>query len=230
MGNKVKYLVGILIFIGSLSTTYGQTLSDHVWYYGTQSKGLYFNMTDNLPVQVSFPNSMGTGGGAVATDPWSGKVLFYTNGQTVWDANHQVMPNGTGLTGNPSSNQPAAISAVPGVPDQYYIFTNSATAAAPGSISYSIVDMSQMGNSTTPVPGGVVTSKNLGFAGNLTNVAQGMVIVSNTNCDGFWLIVNESGLANYHALSVDAGGFSNLVTTVGLGLPMEAANISYHKG
>jgi hypothetical protein len=38
----------------------------------------------------------------------NGDLLFYTDGYTVYNKNHTIMPNGTGLAGNWSSTQSAA--------------------------------------------------------------------------------------------------------------------------
>src|SRR4030095_14737495 len=65
-----------------------------------------------------------------------GNLLFYTDGITVRNSNHAIMPNGTGLTGNSTSTHSAIILPMPGSPGMYYIFTTFYD------FSYSIVDMS----------------------------------------------------------------------------------------
>ncbi|MDH5603382.1 MAG: hypothetical protein OEY51_05570, partial [Cyclobacteriaceae bacterium] len=140
--NSVILLTGLI----GLSVSFGQGNSGSVWYFGTTGNGVEFNLGNNTPSGTSGNVGLGNGGSAVAVDPMTGNLLFYTDGQNVYDANHQYMPNGTGLSGNPSSNQPVVVCAVPGTTDQYYVFTNSASAGSAGAISYSIVDMSQFGN------------------------------------------------------------------------------------
>ncbi len=82
-----------------------------------------------------------------------GNLLFYTNGNTVWNAQHQVMPNGTGLWANLSTTNAALIVPLPDHDNLYYVFVMSAFAAA-GSLSYSIVDMNLDGGL------GDITTKN----------------------------------------------------------------------
>ena len=50
-----------------------------------------------------------------------GNLLFYTNGSTVWNRHHQVMPNGTGLLAN-DTNKTVLIQQKPGSQSLYYIF------------------------------------------------------------------------------------------------------------
>lgn len=77
----------------------------------------------------------------------NGNLLFYTNGVTVWDKNHAVMPNGEGLLGDATSTQGALIVAKPGSSNIYYIFTTryaihyDLNYEAYGSVRYSEVDI-----------------------------------------------------------------------------------------
>jgi hypothetical protein len=66
-------------------------------------------------------------GSASVADRITGALLFYTDGVTVWNANNQVMPNGTGLLGGDpillSSTTAAVIIPKPGSSNLYYIVT-----------------------------------------------------------------------------------------------------------
>ena len=61
-------------------------------------------------------------GCASISDP-QGALLFYTDGSRVWDKNHTVMPNGTGLYGDDSSTSSGLIVPSPNNSNIYYIFT-----------------------------------------------------------------------------------------------------------
>ena len=96
-----------------------------VWYFG-QNAGLKFNPDGSV-------NSLGDGKlntseGCASIANSNGDLLFYSDGRTVWDKNHVVMPNGdylngTGLFGDISSTRSAIIVPKPGSPNLYYIFT-----------------------------------------------------------------------------------------------------------
>jgi hypothetical protein len=100
------------------------------WYFGAQA-GIRFGG----PAPVALTNSAMTQVEGVATmSDSTGQLLFYTNGITVFNRNHQVMVNGTGLTSHSSNTQAAMIIPYPGKPDKYFIIT-------PDPYYYSVVDM-----------------------------------------------------------------------------------------
>ena len=80
-------------------------------------------------------------GSAVATTS-RGELLFYTNGETVWDRAHHPMPNGQKLMGSGSSTQSALIVPDPGSGNIFYIFT-VAPQGTPQGLRYSTVDMTR---------------------------------------------------------------------------------------
>ena len=76
--------------------------------------------------------------------------MFYTNGVTVWNANNQIMPNGTGLLGGAglSSTTAAVIVPKPGSSNLFFIVTvdqvNFFSGVSNG-VNYSVVDMTLNG-------------------------------------------------------------------------------------
>ena len=53
----------------------------------------------------------------------NGKLQFYTNNETIWSSNHQIMLNGTGLYSCPWSVQGSVIVPLTSNPYQYYLVT-----------------------------------------------------------------------------------------------------------
>ncbi|WP_111709209.1 T9SS type B sorting domain-containing protein [Lutibacter citreus] len=90
-----------------------------IWFFG-KNAGLDFN--SGSPVALNGGQLQTTEGCSTISDR-NGNLLFYTNGSTVWNAKHQIMPNGNGLLGHKSSTQSAIIIPNPSNPDIYYIFT-----------------------------------------------------------------------------------------------------------
>ena len=89
------------------------------WFFG-QGAGLNFN----TGYPVSTPDGeLYTEEGCASISTKLGELLFYTDGVNVWNKNHQVMSNGTGLTGDASSTQSAIIIPKPNSASIYYIFT-----------------------------------------------------------------------------------------------------------
>src|SRR5690606_14379121 len=126
----------LLLFLAfSIAKTFAQDQKGNTWFFGNEV-GIRFTKPNNEAIVINNQGSpLNSGGSAVVSDPITGKVLFYTDGVTVYDASGQVMVNGSGLAAADNINQPVAISPVPvevppGVsgeyePGQYYVFSNS---------------------------------------------------------------------------------------------------------
>lgn len=212
-------------------TVNAQDLSRHNWYFGTGGQVIRFNRINNTPSLTTQPNALGLGGSAVATDATNANMLFYTNGVQVFDATHTQMPNGFGLAGNPSGNQPVVVCPVPGAANQYYIFTNSASFPAGGTIVVSTVDMGAFGNSVFPAPPiGDVTVKNQTVGLAAGSRSEAMIVIPHDNGTDYWLITHENNTDNYTVTHVQPGGVFNHTTFIGLtgGLGISAGNFAYH--
>src|SRR5690349_2189127 len=66
------------------------------WYFGFRA-GLDF-MTN--PPTILTNGSAYSSGGCSSISDLSGNLLFYTKSDTIWNRNHAVMANGTGLAGS----------------------------------------------------------------------------------------------------------------------------------
>ncbi|MEJ0030309.1 MAG: PKD domain-containing protein [Bacteroidota bacterium] len=175
----------------------------------------------------------GAGGSATATDRGNANLLFYTDGNRVYDGNHALMPNGNGLTATITSNQPTAICPVPGQPGKYFIFTNTADFTTGGTISYSIVDMKLFGASAFPAPAsGDLESKNTPLPG-LANVAEGMITLPHANGRDYWLITQTVNSQVFNATLINAAAYSGTFNTIGstvAAFPTTIAHLAYHEG
>jgi len=207
-----------------------QTRIGHNWYFGNSNQAIRFNRIDNTPTLVTTKATpFGTGGSAVATDRVSADLLFYTDGNNIYDRTNAVMPNGTGLGANTSANQPVVVARVPGQQNQYYVFVNNANFTTAGTISYRIVDMSQFGNSIFPGPplGSGLTAGNTVL---LSNRSEGMIVIPHANGEDFWIVSHEAGTNNYSAFQFTAAGPGTNTILLGAGLIGSAANFAYHPG
>ena len=115
------------------------------WYFGYNS-ALQFSTGSPVPLTNS---AMATSeGSATVSDRQTGDLLFYTNGLSIWNRNHVVMPNGSGLLGGSptltSSTTAALIVPRPGNPNQYYVFTAD-EAFGPSGLRFNLVDMTLNG-------------------------------------------------------------------------------------
>lgn len=211
MHNYKNTIVLIFLFI---SLTLLAQKEVNVWYFG-KNRGLNFNSGVNPTMLTNTTMNTWEGCASIA-DNCSGELLFYTNGITVWDRNHNQMPNGVGLMGGitssglqPSSTAQSSI-IVPqwGNKNIYYIFTNdcSENGNAAG-FRYSIVDMSLNGGM------GDITSKNvLLFAPGTEKVTA----VHHSNKRDIWVVSHGKNDDKFYAYLVSAAGVSApVISTVG---------------
>ncbi|MBF4986184.1 hypothetical protein FNJ87_18310, partial [Nonlabens mediterrranea] len=132
---RLSYLyIALLLF--SFNFLHGQGEASN-WYFG-ENAGLTFN--GGFPTALINGN-LNTAEGCAAISDSQGNLRFYTDGRSVYNRDHLVMPNGSQLQGNSSSTQSGLIVPHPGNTNLYYIFTLQSL-AAPGGLRYSVVDMS----------------------------------------------------------------------------------------
>ncbi|WP_100613374.1 T9SS type B sorting domain-containing protein [Confluentibacter citreus] len=112
-----KFTLSFLVLFGSI-TSFSQNEANN-WYFG-ENAGMDFN--DGM-VAVLNDGAMDTPAGCSTISDTDGNLLFYTNGQTVWNRKHEIMANGTDLAGDINHVQSSLIVPKPNDPDTYYIFT-----------------------------------------------------------------------------------------------------------
>ncbi|MVN75014.1 T9SS type B sorting domain-containing protein [Hymenobacter sp. HMF4947] len=173
----------------------------NTWYFGYKA-GLDFNSaTDSIPPKALTDGQMTAPAGSGIMSDGTGKILFYSNGDTIWNGNHTIMTNGTGMGGNrrvtdgplpirmPGSPPPG----MPGAETHYLIFTQDA-AGGPKGLSYSEI--------VIPAGGGVgsvtAATKNTPLTQGTTEKMTG--VFHKNGCD-IWIIVHgwgdaKSGTAN----------------------------------
>ena len=197
---KCLFLFFAMVLAGSLSAQ----LQDRIWIFGRPYSGstnatLYFgNLANPLTaLPGGQPSHITTNNGAenraVATNPTTGALIFYTDGVNVFDKFHNLVdidpatPGYESLGANASSCQPVALSLCPGAGgSSFYIFSNSTGATAStmdiGPITYRLY------NTITDVFGPVQSLPGPYGTGTVT---EGMKIIpSETNPDILWLITS----------------------------------------
>lgn len=154
------FTIGMALVFISFSTLFAQ-LEENIWMFGYHA-GLDFSVGPPTALQSSMTQSTGEASATVSDQ--NGQLLFYTDGSYVWDRNHNLMPNGSNLTGltppgsmpiTSSSSQGALIVPYPEQDSVYYIFslTNQEMAQFGGRLYYSIVDMRLNNGLGDVVPG-----------------------------------------------------------------------------
>lgn len=167
----------------------------NIWYFG-RNAGLDFN--SGSPVFLH-NGQLNTLEGCATISDVNGNLLFYTNGVTVWNSNHQVMPNGTGLLGDSSSTQSAIIVPLPGSSTIYYIFTVTELGGTAG-LNFSEVDMTLAGGL-----GDVTGTKNQPL---LTPSCEKITAVLHANKTDIWVVAHKWMSNDFHAYQVTPAGVS----------------------
>ena len=173
------------------------------WFFGSNA-GLDFNGGSPRPIA---DGQLNTPEGTSVISNYKGKLLFYTDGVSVFGADHKPMfsKDPAPLAGNQNSTQSALIVPQPtcrGCEYLYYIFTTSEINGKK-QLSYSVVDMRQNGGK------GAVTQKNIPVQNVPTS--EQIVSVRNDKDSTYWIISHDYGnnaFRVYHATTAgiqDAG-------------------------
>jgi gliding motility-associated-like protein len=200
----MRGLIAILIFLFVTNVFCQREASN--WYFGTFA-GLNFNSGTPEPL---FDGQIRTAEGCEAFSDSDGNLLFYTEGNSVWNRFHEVMPNGVGLGGSFSTTQSALVVPNPVNPNIYYIFTPDDALAyklnSPNGFNYSIVNMSLDGGR------GDITTKNANL---LTEGSEKVSAVLGSTGDFYWVITQFRN--SFYAYRVDGTGVNStpVVSTIG---------------
>ena len=225
MRRCVLFLSFCLILLSG-KNSFAQHPEANIWYFGNQA-GLDFNSGTPVPLLGGQLNTLE--GCLSIADKNTGQLLFYSDGITVWNKNHQVMPNGTGLWGHPSSTQSGVVVPKPGSTTLYYIFTVPAQAGVVNGIStgaYSVVDITLNGGL------GDVTLKNQPL---LSPAVEKITSVRHCNGRDVWVIMHKWNSTEFHAFLVSPTGVAPaVISSVGLmyqnvGSPINSETIGYFK-
>lgn len=166
------------------------------WYFG-QNAGVDFSVE---PPQALTDGQLFTEEGCVTISDIEGKLLFYTDGITVYTKQHQPMPNGMGLNGNSSATQSGVVIAHPKTPNLFYLFTVDATAGSKG-LCYSLIDMSLNGGMGDVVP----AEKNINLRGRVT---EKLTATRHHNGKDTWVLVHGWENNEFAAFLVNDKGIS----------------------
>lgn len=192
--------INIILLTGLLLCQCCLAQQNNVWYFGKKA-GLNFNSGGSNPIPVGLNNSaMDTNEGCSSICDANGNLLFYSNGVTVFNRNHQIMLNGDNLAGNISAVQSCIIVPAPGNVDIYYVFTADAleNSFARG-YTYSIINMTgDNGN-------GEVVTKNAPLWGSCT---ERMTAARHGNGTAVWLITNDNNSNIFRAWLIDCNGIN----------------------
>ncbi len=218
--NKITFFskIAILIILSlynkfsiAQTCTPGNTQYMNNWYFG-RGAGIKFNPNNTINVLTNGQINQREGCASISDN--NGDILFYTDGQTVYNRQHNIMTNGSNLLGHASSTQSAIIIPRPGVNHQYYIFTIGVMLESVG-IRYSLVDMN-LNNGNGEI---IHNQKNILLYSNNGGTVEKISATYHSNNTDIWVVYHEFNNNSYRAHLVNQNGIqSPVISSIGLNI------------
>jgi gliding motility-associated-like protein len=186
----MKTIVLILLFICNFLSAQNEA---NIWYFGNQA-GMNFNGGAPTPL---IDGAMNTYEGCASIADNNGSLLFYSNGNEVWDQSHSLMPNGSGLLGDSSSTQSSIFVPKPLSNNIYYVFTADRTPGTNG-VHYSEVDLAL--NSGM---GDVTVNKNIPL---IAPTSEKITSVLHSNQVDIWVVTHLANSDAFYAYLITSAG------------------------
>jgi PKD repeat protein len=167
----------------------------NIWCLGGGA-GIDFNGAVPVPFDCALNTLEGS---ASVADRRTGEVLFYTDGDKLYNRAGVIMANAGGMKGNINSTQGALIVPMPGDEEKYYLFTSDAGAydgTENEGIYYSIIDMKLDGGL------GAVTLKNVPL---LSPATEKLTAIRHRDGCSYWVLVHgweNNRFVAYHVTSI----------------------------
>lgn len=204
-------LVSLMVLLINVSALAQKEANN--WFFGGRA-GLNFSSGTPIPLTES---AMDTQAGSAVMSDQNGNLLFYTNGQTIWNNKHKEMLNGAISVSGQYPTQSAIIVPWPGTDCQkYFVLTlNMKNSVVDVTLNYSVVNMTLDGGSGGVETGNVMLKKQM---------AQKLAAVSDASGTGFWVIahgfagtLNDAANKEFYAYHITASGINTtpVVSTAG---------------
>ena len=165
----------------------------NTWYFGKRV-GLDFNQS---PPVVLLDGAATSLEGCASISDNNGKLLFYSNGLTVYNKMNLPMKNGNNILGDLSSTNNILFVPFPDNDSLYYLFTVGAQNQAAKGFRYSIVNI--RGDEGF----GEVVQKNVLIE---DTIFEKLSAVKHCNKKDVWVTVHKQGTDQYHSYLVSAAG------------------------
>ncbi|MFZ4707993.1 MAG: PKD domain-containing protein, partial [Bacteroidales bacterium] len=217
--NRVVSVIALLCGFFAGINCYAQKEANN-WYFGFQQA---VNFATGNPALVA-NSAMNTPYGSTSISDSLGNLLFYSNGQIIYDRNNLMMPHGDKLLSNDNATSPCVAFQKPGDQYQYYLFTVSGSPIDQKGpcVNYSVIDMRLNGGTGDIIP----TQKNIAVPA-ADSVYQTIGAVKHGSIDAYWLIVRNHGIPNqFSSFLVESSGVNQTPVVSSCALNYSASNLS----
>ena len=232
----MKRISSLFLFLFICATLLAQNEASF-WYFG-QNAGVRFDANLGTVTAVT-DGQLSTLEGCTSISDEDGNLLFYSDGSTIWNRNHQVMLNGTGLKGDDSSTSSGLIVPKPQDPTFYYLFTvdephHNNTSAFPAmsandgindGFMYSRINILDDGGlgavDTTEKNVPLVTYDPTNQLESELKCSEKITAVRADDCSSFWVLTHFGD--TFYAFKIDENGVNTtpVTSTVGPNIPVE---------
>lgn len=221
----------VSILVCHVSSAQNHSYTETNWLFGDSESKLIFNKSDaRAQLDSGQFTPYGTGGGIVISNPITGDLIFYSDGQRVYDAYNVELPSAGLLNGDASLNSSAVVWPLPYSSGEYYVFTNSGSAGV-NEIQYTQLDRDLVGNAEAGEPF-LGDAMAINQPTGLTNPSDAMLIVKQ-DVDNYWLITQDNTTDEYRVTALNSltgigATTTYLVSTDTTGIPdFEASALAY---
>jgi gliding motility-associated-like protein len=174
---------------------------NNIWYFGDK-RGIDFNFN---PPKLLTDGVMYAPEGCSSIADEEGKLLFYSNGEKIWNSKHQIMANGDSLLGHSSAVQACMI--IPSLehPTKYLVFVLDAGENNNfNGLSYNIVDMSSNNGL------GSVIIKNIRL---VSPTKEALTATYHRNQKDIWVVAVSENNQSYYSYLLTKDGVQDPVIT-----------------
>ncbi|WGH75611.1 T9SS type B sorting domain-containing protein [Tenacibaculum tangerinum] len=191
-------LLVLFLFLYSLFC-FSQNETNH-WFFGDKA-GLNFSYGG---INVTNTSQMETPAGCTSISDTNGNLLFYSDGKTIWNRNHEVMEGGTDLGDKKELFQNSIIIPKPNSTEIYYLLYMKSTLPS-GTFALFLAEI----EISSSYPNGIVKRRN-SLLKSLTT--ERITAVHHKNGKSIWVItLNKSGaitspITNISAFEIDETG------------------------
>ncbi len=214
MKRFLAFFIFIFLIIARVSAQYN-TPQNYLWYFGHNAA---LNFASGTPVAIT-TSAMWQDEGSVSVANAAGTLLFYSDGDQVWNRNNVVMAGSTAgcAAGYSTSSTTQGALVVPDLtnPNRYYLFSieemeDYITGDAGASrLYYSIIDMTLNGGLGDIVPGTRATL--------LANPVSEKLIAIPGNNNNIWIVTHERNSTTFKVYEMSSTGFNTTPVSYSLG-------------
>lgn len=182
----------------------------NTWYFGDKA-GVNFNtnpptaLTDG---QTYFTPPLGWNEGTSSISDVNGVLLFYSNGEKIWNKSQSIMQNGDSLLGHTSTTSACLIVPQPTSSRYFYVFAlDSWEKDFKNGLTYSVVDIC-LDNGM----GGVIPNKkNIPLLND--TVAEKLIGIKHKNGEDYWIITHKYNSDAFYAFRLTRNGIIDTVVS-----------------